>query len=322
MAANSSSSRQRVLVAVGLGVGHGQGGGDRPGDVRGVGGHLLEQRHEIAERAPLGMDHDGLGAEYGGDVGLAAFGSDPERLRRQGLGLVDVARDLRPHGPQVGVPPRQHRLVELLRHRLHDPAAAIHLVDVQPTGGGLGTHPPGEHEQHRIADPLGPFEGIGRQLQRPLEPGGVLGRIGGVVEDPHDDGIVTRALGDGERLVGQRPAALHRAPEGQLRAQGASTSARPGLSAASRSRAVSSISTLSASRTPTALTQPRWLARAAATSRRVSPASSALAPASRRVSRYSGTPAWRCAVPSPMARSIPSTGSGVSSWPSRSRAWV
>ena len=107
-------------------------------------------------------------------------------------------------------------------------------------------------------------------------------------------------------------AALERAAVGEFRTQGGEHERPVGVVGGERSRAISRTSTLSASVAPTALKKPRSLARAAATSRSVSPRSAARRAASRSVSRKAGSPVWRWAVPSPMARSSPRTGSGSS----------
>ena len=50
--------------------------------------------------------------------------------------------------------------------------------------------------------------------------GGTRSGYDDVVEDPHDGGVVTGGLGDGDGLVGERLAAFERAAVGELRAQG------------------------------------------------------------------------------------------------------
>ena len=70
------------------------------------------------------------------------------------------------------------------------------------------------------------------------------------VEDPHDGGVVTGRLGDGDGLVGQRLAAFERAPVGELRTQRGEHERPVGMVGGEPSRAISRISTLSASMLP------------------------------------------------------------------------
>ena len=148
----------------------------------------------------------------------------------------------------------------------------------------------GPEQQDRVTDALGDLEGLGRPGQRLLEQ--VRHESGNetwlrtrtmVASSPED-----RAMARASSASAWRRSRL--LAVGELGAEGGEHEGRAGSSVGSRSRASSRISTLSASTVPAVENMPRLLARAAATSRSVSPRSAARRAASRRVSRKAGSP--------------------------------
>ena len=77
-----------------------------------------------------------------------------------------------------------------------------------------------QQQHERVTEPLGPNERVGRPSQRLLKQGRHVEREKNVVEDPHDDGIVTRGFGDRQCLGGQSLAAVEWAAVGEFRTQG------------------------------------------------------------------------------------------------------
>ena len=120
------------------------------------------------------------------------------------------------------------------------------------------------------------------------------------------------AFGDGEGLVGQGLAGLERAAVGEFRTQGGEHEGPVGMVGGEPVEGhLQDLDLVGVDDSAAAEDQPRSLARAAATRRSVSSRSAARR-ATRRggCSRKAGSPVWRWAVPSPMARSRPRTGSG------------
>ena len=208
--------------------------------------------------------------------------------------------------------PVEHWLVESLGNGPGDLEATIHLDDVAGAQGDHAAEVGGPEERHRVT------ECVRRSRRASVDHASDLveqmrhgQRQRDVVEDPHDGGVVAGGVGrwraprrpvpgdvrgcrvgelDTERGEdeGARRVVVREPIEGQLEDRG------PG-----RRRRCAALENM-----------PRLLARAAATSRSVSSMSAARRAASRRVSRNAASPVWRCAVPRPIARSMPTSDRG------------
>ena len=142
--------------------------------VRGLGGHLLDERDQIAQGSALPADDHELCAEEHGGVGLTAVGADLERLGGQLLGPVGVAGDQGPGGT-----PKVYTQFKIGWSSCSASAraismAAVHLVDIPGMGGASRRATCRPEEQHRVTDPLGPGQGVGRPGQGLLEQRGHL----------------------------------------------------------------------------------------------------------------------------------------------------
>ena len=175
---------------------------------------------QLAHGSPLPAHTSELCAEVEGGVGLIAVGTDPKCFRGQPFDLIGVAGDLRSNDRPKRAHPVQCRLVELLGERPGDLEATFHLVDVSSAHGSVDAPNRGEEQQAGVTDALGPNQGVGRPVQRLFEQWRHVERVRGVVEDPHDGGVVTRGVCDGDRLVGESLTAVERAPPRELRTQG------------------------------------------------------------------------------------------------------
>ena len=250
--------------------------------------------------------------KHDGGVGLAAVGADagaprwptvrPGRCPRRSA----LARRACAGGHQF-----EGRLVELRGERPGDLDAAVHLVDVAGAAAPYLRAPLRRHEG-RTGSPSRSARARASAV-RASDCSSSDGTSSGtemwlrtrtmMASSPEDSAMASASSARAWRRSSGLPwvSSAHKV---------ASTSARSGSSAGGASRAISRISTLSVSMAPAALNQPRSLASAAATSRSVSPRSAARRAASRSVSRNAGSPVWRWAVPSPIARSSPRIGSG------------
>ena len=142
-----------------------------------------------------------LSAEGGGNVGLAAFGADPQGLLGEMFCPVAVSGDQRPPSAVHGFHPVQGRIVDLLGHRLHDLAEAVTLADLSRGRQGQCAIVRGPEQQRRVTDVLRPSQGLGREGQQPSEQHRHSKRLGDIVEDADDDGVVPRSHRDRDRFI-------------------------------------------------------------------------------------------------------------------------
>ena len=133
--------------------------------------HLLNQGDQRAHRSTLEAHDHELPPEEEGGVGLATISADLQGLSRQLFGKVGISGDLRSLGKVECIGPAQNRLIELLGQGTHDLDTTIHLVDVPCQEYGCCSGVRHQKEQYRIADALGPNQGVRRPGQLLLEHG-------------------------------------------------------------------------------------------------------------------------------------------------------
>ena len=86
--------------------------------------------------------------------------------------------------------------------------AAVELLEVARSDGGVCTPVSCEENEQRVTDALGSHHGFGRSGQRLFEQRRYVERKIDVVEYSHHDCVVTTRSGDGYGLVGQGVPAL------------------------------------------------------------------------------------------------------------------
>ena len=104
--------------------------------------------------------------------------------------------------PREGFEIVQSRLIELFYERPANRKAAVQLVDVAGAACSFSSPLCRPEELYRVTDPLGSNQSVSRPGQQLLEQRRHPERSVNMVEDPHDDGVVTGGLGGAQGLVG------------------------------------------------------------------------------------------------------------------------
>ena len=153
-------------------------------------GPVAQERGDVGDEivvVRIGIGDAGPQPDVGGDDGGVVLGRDPEVVGIVEAGDVvadDRARAARgvEHRRPPGVDRERHVEAGLQRlDRGHDPVELLGLVDLGP---GAGLHPADVEQVGAVGDEL-----LGPAHERVEVPGRapVVERIGGAVQDPHDD---------------------------------------------------------------------------------------------------------------------------------------